>query len=63
VVDAFTEKQETKSHTAVFILRSDSGNPDSPDCAEIAQQHGGGGNRNAAGFQKKNIDFPHLFLG
>ena len=46
----------------VFSLRSDSRDPDSPDCAEIAQQYGGGGHRNAAGFQKKNMDFPHLFF-
>ena len=46
----------------VFSLRSDSGNPDSPDCAEIAQQYGGGGHRNAAGFQKKNMDFPRLLF-
>lgn len=46
----------------VFSLRSDSGNPDSPDCAEIAQQYGGGGHKNAAGFQKKNMDFPRLFF-
>lgn len=46
----------------VFSLRSDSGNPDSPDCAEIARQYGGGGHRNAAGFQKKNMDFPGLLL-
>jgi len=46
----------------VFSLRSDSGNPNSPDCAEIAQQYGGGGHRNAAGFQKKNIDFPRLLF-
>ncbi|MDY9925557.1 DHH family phosphoesterase [Methanosarcina sp.] len=46
----------------VFSLRSDSGNPDSPDCAEIAQQYGGGGHKNAAGFQKKNMDFPHLLF-
>jgi uncharacterized protein len=46
----------------VFSLRSDSGNPDSPDCAEIAQQYGGGGHRNAAGFQKKNMDFPSLLF-
>jgi oligoribonuclease NrnB/cAMP/cGMP phosphodiesterase (DHH superfamily) len=48
--------------TVVFSLRSDSGNPDSPDCAKIAQQYGGGGHRNAAGFQKKNMDFPHLLF-
>lgn len=48
--------------TVVFSLRSDSGNPDSPDCAEIAQQYGGGGHRNAAGFQKKNMDFPRLLF-
>ncbi len=47
---------------AVFSLRSDSRNPDSPDCAEIAQQYGGGGHKNAAGFQKKNINFPHLLF-
>jgi uncharacterized protein len=47
----------------VFSLRSDSENPESPDCAEIAQQYGGGGHRNAAGFQKKNMDFPGLFFG
>lgn len=46
----------------VFSLRSDSGNSDSPDCAEIAQQYGGGGHKNAAGFQKKNMDFPSLFF-
>lgn len=46
----------------VFSLRSDSGSPDSPDCAEIAQQYGGGGHKNAAGFQKKNIDFPRLLF-
>lgn len=46
----------------VFSLRSDSGNPDSPDCAEIAKQYGGGGHRNAAGFQKKNVDFPRLLF-
>src|SRR5690606_34431578 len=46
----------------VFSLRSDSGNPNSPDCAEIAQQYGGGGHKNAAGFQKKNMDFPCLFF-
>jgi oligoribonuclease NrnB/cAMP/cGMP phosphodiesterase (DHH superfamily) len=46
----------------VFSLRSDSGNPDSPNCAEIAQQYGGGGHKNAAGFQKRNIDFPHLLF-
>lgn len=46
----------------VFSLRSDSGNPDSPDCAEIAQQYGGGGHKNAAGFQKKNMDFPRLLF-
>lgn len=46
----------------VFSLRSDSGNPDSPDCAEIAQQYGGGGHRNAAGFQKKDMDFPRLLF-
>lgn len=46
----------------VFSLRSDSGNPDSPDCAEIAQQYGGGGHRNAAGFQKRNVDFPRLLF-
>ena len=46
----------------VFSLRSDSGNPDSPDCAEIAQQYGGGGHKNAAGFQKKNVDFPRLLF-
>jgi len=46
----------------VFSLRSDSGNPNSPDCAEIAQQYGGGGHRNAAGFQKKNMDFPGLLF-
>lgn len=46
----------------VFSLRSDSENPDSPDCAEIAQQYGGGGHRNAAGFQKKNMDFPCLLF-
>lgn len=46
----------------VFSLRSDSMNPDSPDCAEIAQQYGGGGHRNAAGFQKKNMDFPGLLF-
>jgi uncharacterized protein len=46
----------------VFSLRSDSGNSDSPDCAEISQQYGGGGHRNAAGFQKKNIDFPRLLF-
>lgn len=46
----------------VFSLRSDSGNPDSPDCAEIAQQYGGGGHKNAAGFQKKNMDFPGLLF-
>lgn len=49
--------------TVVFSLRSDSGNPDSPDCAEIAQKYGGGGHRNAAGFQRKNMDFPHLLFG
>jgi oligoribonuclease NrnB/cAMP/cGMP phosphodiesterase (DHH superfamily) len=48
--------------TVVFSLRSDSGNPDSPDCAKIAQQYGGGGHRNAAGFQKKNMDFPRLLF-
>lgn len=46
----------------VFSLRSDSGNPDSPDCAGIAQQYGGGGHRNAAGFQKKNMDFPSMLF-
>jgi len=46
----------------VFSLRSDSENPDSPDCAKIAQQYGGGGHKNAAGFQKKNINFPHLLF-
>lgn len=46
----------------VFSLRSDSGNPDSPDCAEIAKQYGGGGHKNAAGFQKKNMDFPRLLF-
>ncbi|MGB9928892.1 MAG: DHH family phosphoesterase [Methanosarcina sp.] len=46
----------------VFSLRSDSMNPDSPDCAEIAQHYGGGGHRNAAGFQKKNMDFPGLLF-
>lgn len=46
----------------VFSLRSDSGNPDSPDCAEIARQYGGGGHRNAAGFQKKNMNFPSLLF-
>lgn len=46
----------------VFSLRSDSGNPDSPDCAEIAEQYGGGGHKNAAGFQKKNMDFPGLLF-
>lgn len=46
----------------VFSLRSDSGNPDSPDCAEIAKQYGGGGHKNAAGFQKKNMDFPSLLF-
>ncbi len=46
----------------VFSLRSDSENPDSPDCAKIAQLYGGGGHRNAAGFQKKNVDFPHLLF-
>ncbi|HOQ65795.1 MAG TPA: DHH family phosphoesterase [Methanosarcina thermophila] len=46
----------------VFSLRSDSENPNSPDCAKIAQQYGGGGHKNAAGFQKKNIDFPRLFF-
>jgi oligoribonuclease NrnB/cAMP/cGMP phosphodiesterase (DHH superfamily) len=46
----------------VFSLRSDSGNPDSPDCAEIARQYGGGGHKNAAGFQKKNMDFPSLLF-
>jgi len=46
----------------VFSLRSDSGNPDSPDCAEIAQHYGGGGHKNAAGFQKKNMDFPRLLF-
>ncbi|RPJ79355.1 MAG: hypothetical protein EHM20_01660 [Alphaproteobacteria bacterium] len=46
----------------VFSLRSDSRNPDSPDCAEIAQQYGGGGHKNAAGFQKMNMDFPRLFF-
>lgn len=46
----------------VFSLRSDSGNPDSPDCAEIARQYGGGGHRNAAGFQRKNMDFPRLLF-
>ncbi|HEY3363225.1 MAG TPA: DHH family phosphoesterase [Methanosarcina sp.] len=46
----------------VFSLRSDSGNPDSPDCAKIAQQYGGGGHKNAAGFQKKNMDFPRLLF-
>ncbi|AKB23089.1 DHH family phosphoesterase [Methanosarcina sp. WH1] len=46
----------------VFSLRSDSGNPDSPDCAKIAQQYGGGGHKNAAGFQKKNINFLHLLF-
>ncbi|WP_268765630.1 hypothetical protein [Methanosarcina mazei] len=46
----------------VFSLRSDSGNSDSPDCAKIAQQYGGGGHKNAAGFQKKNIDFPGLLF-
>jgi oligoribonuclease NrnB/cAMP/cGMP phosphodiesterase (DHH superfamily) len=46
----------------VFSLRSDSENPDSPNCAEIAQQYGGGGHRNAAGFQKKNMDFPSLLF-
>ncbi|AKB50132.1 hypothetical protein MSBRW_0879 [Methanosarcina barkeri str. Wiesmoor] len=46
----------------VFSLRSDSGNPNSPDCAEIAQQYGGGGHKNAAGFQRKNMDFPRLLF-
>lgn len=46
----------------VFSLRSDSENPDSPDCAKIAQLYGGGGHRNAAGFQIKNVDFPHLLF-
>jgi uncharacterized protein len=46
----------------IFSLRSDSGNAESPDCAEIAQQYGGGGHRNAAGFQKKNVDFPRLLF-
>lgn len=46
----------------VFSLRSDSGNPESPDCAEIARQYGGGGHRNAAGFQKKGMDFPRLLF-
>lgn len=46
----------------VFSLRSDSGNPESPDCAKIAQQYGGGGHKNAAGFQRKNMDFPHLLF-
>ena len=46
----------------VFSLRSDSKNPDSPDCAEIAQRYGGGGHKNAAGFQKKNMDFPRLLF-
>lgn len=46
----------------VFSLRSDSGNPDSPDCAKIAQQYGGGGHKNAAGFQKTNMDFPRLLF-
>jgi uncharacterized protein len=46
----------------VFSLRSDSGNPESPDCAGIAQQYGGGGHKNAAGFQKQNIDFPRLLF-
>jgi oligoribonuclease NrnB/cAMP/cGMP phosphodiesterase (DHH superfamily) len=46
----------------VFSLRSDSGNPGSPDCAEIARQYGGGGHKNAAGFQKKNMDFPRLLF-
>jgi uncharacterized protein len=46
----------------VFSLRSDSKNPDSPDCAKIAQQYGGGGHKNAAGFQKKSINFPHLLF-
>jgi oligoribonuclease NrnB/cAMP/cGMP phosphodiesterase (DHH superfamily) len=46
----------------VFSLRSDSSSPNSPDCAEIAQQYGGGGHRNAAGFQKKNMDFPRLLF-
>ncbi len=46
----------------IFSLRSDSGNSESPDCAEIAQQYGGGGHRNAAGFQKKNVDFPRLLF-
>lgn len=44
----------------VFSLRSDSGNPNSPDCAEIAQKYDGGGHKNAAGFQIKDMDFPHL---
>jgi len=47
----------------VFSLRSDSKNPESPDCAEIAQRYGGGGHRNAAGFQKKNMDFPGFLFG
>jgi uncharacterized protein len=46
----------------VFSLRSDSGKPDSPDCAKIAQQYGGGGHKNAAGFQRNNMDFPQLLF-
>jgi oligoribonuclease NrnB/cAMP/cGMP phosphodiesterase (DHH superfamily) len=45
----------------VVSLRSDSENPNSPDCTEIAQQYGGG-HRNAAGFQKKDMDFPRMFF-
>jgi oligoribonuclease NrnB/cAMP/cGMP phosphodiesterase (DHH superfamily) len=43
----------------VFSLKSNSGNPNSPDCSEIAPQYGGG-HRNAAGFRKKDMVFPRL---
>jgi len=44
----------------VFSLRSDSGNPDSPDCAEIAQQYGGGGHKKRCWVPEKEYGFSTL---
>jgi len=47
----------------IFSLRSNSKDPDAPDVSYIAKIYGGGGHKNAAGFEIKDMDFPLLLLG